>query len=468
MIIQPINQSVLQAAVRSVASPLRMRSGGAPLPAPSTVNFTSAQFVPGFSGSISATKNAARVYARGSRTLWCGWITGTEAKLTAPSDFGDNDGSMQVAVDGGAFVSAARSGSVYTLFAGLPHAARFVEVRWVVQMADAPYIASSGNVLEVTGQPPALNPATNWVQAGADSASGLHSGALIPNTATYTPALLAPGGTTYGSNVSMIKLKGAFTKLVVTLNGIRKIGVSKNGGPPAFYSIADEQDEPTRAMIVPCDGSTSTYYVWDSGTVRNDGGHFAVSGNSTLLDIGLRARIYQPGDSITAASGPGATAVNTEVMPVAATLGMVASTLGISGQIITGCKEMLDRVLPLITVGANDIAILAIGGNSASAGIDPTEQLDYALCIDKLLAKGFTKVWCRAILPKADAQVLIDAANVTLKAVMDAKADPRLLWIDTSTWTTYRTLDLTHPTELGYYPDLYDYELPAYAALLNP
>jgi hypothetical protein len=430
-------------------------------------NFTSAQFVPGLSGSISTTKNAARVYARGSLTLWCGWITGTEAKLTSPSDFGDNDGAMQVAIDGDAFASAARTGSVYTLFTGQPHATRFVEVRWVVQMGDAPYIASSGNVLEVTGRPPAMVPASNWVQAGADSATGLHSGALIPNNATYTPKLIAPGGTTYGSNVSMIKLKGAFTKLVVTLNGIRKIGVSKNGGAPVFYSIADEPDEPTRAMIVPCDGSTSTYYVWDSGTVRNSGGHFAVSGDSALLDIGSRVRIYQPGDSITAGSGPGATAVNTEVMPVAASLGAVASTLGISGQTITGCKTMLDNVLPLITVGANDIAVLAIGGNSASAGIDPTEQIDYALCIDELLNKGFTKVWCRAILPKADAQAIIDAANVTLKAVMDAKADPRLVWIDASTWTTYRTLDLTHPTELGYYPDLYNYELPAYTALFG-
>ncbi|WP_288077386.1 hypothetical protein, partial [Pseudomonas sp.] len=228
--VQPM-VSHISMAVHHIAT-----GGVAPLPAPTTVNFTSAQFAPGFTGSISTTKNAARIYARGALTLWCGWITGTEAKLTSPSDFGDNDGAMEVAVDGGAFSAAPRTGSVYTLFTGLPHAARFVEVRWVVQMADAPYIASSGNVLEVTGQPPALTPATNWVQAGADSATGLHTGATIPNTATYTPPLLAPSGTTYGSNVSTIKLKGAFTKLVVTVNGGRKIGVSKNGGAPAFYS----------------------------------------------------------------------------------------------------------------------------------------------------------------------------------------------------------------------------------------
>lgn len=442
-------------------------NGNAALPNPTTVNFTSAQFSPGFSGSISTTKNAARIYARGALTLWCGWIAGAEAKLTAPSDFGDNAGSMEVAINGGAFSAAPNAASVYTLFTGLPHATRFVEVRWVVQMADAPYIASSGNVLAVTGQPPALTPASNWVQAGADSATGLHSGALIPNTATYTPALLAPAGTTYGSNVSTIKLKGAFTKLIVTVNGVRKIGVSKNGGAPVFYSIADEAEYPSRAIIVPCDGSTSTYYVWDSGNVRDSGGHFAVSGDSTLLDIGLRVRIHQPGDSITAASGPGATAVNTELMPVAASLGMVASTLGISGATIASCKNMLSGVLPLLTVGPNDVAVLAIGGNSAPSGIDSTEQADYDLCLDQLLAKPYSKILCRAILPKADAQALIDAANVTLKAVMDAKANPRLVWIDTSGWVTYRTQDTTHPTDLGYYPDLYNYELPAYAAVLG-
>lgn len=468
MIKQPIVRSIVQAVARTVADQLRISGGVAPLPDPTTVNFTSAQFSPGFSGSISTTKNAARIYARGALTLWCGWITGTEAKLTAPSDFGDNAGSMEVAIDGGTFSAAPNAASVYTLFAGLSHAKRFVEVRWVVQMGDAPYIASSGNVLEVTGQPPALAPASDWVQAGADSATGLHSGAMIQNVATYTPALLAPAGTTYGSNVSSIKLKGAFSKLVVTVNGARKIGISKNGGAPAFYSIAEETDRPSRAIVVPCDGSTSTYVVWDSGNSRDSGGHFAVSGDSTLLDIGSRIRIHQPGDSITAGSGPGATAVNTEVMPVAATLGAIASTFGISGHTISGCKTMLSNVLPLLTVGSSDIGVLAIGGNSAAAGIDQTEQDDYGLCIDQMLAKPYAKVLCRGILPKADAQALIDAANITLKAVMDAKADPRLVWIDTSPWVTYRTQDGTHPTDSGYYPDLYDYELPAYTAILNP
>lgn len=437
-----------------------------PLPDPTTVNFTSAQFSPGLSGAISTTKDAARIYARGAITLWSGYISGTEAKLTAPSDFGDNDGSLQVAVNGADFTNAPRTGSVYTLFTGLPHAARFIELRWVLQMADAPYIASSGNVLAVTGQPPALDPAANWVQDGADSATGFFSGALIPNITNYSPPLQAPAGTTYGSNVGSVKLRGAFTRLIVAVNGPRKIGVSKNGGAPSIYSITDETDGPARAIVVPCDGSTATYNVWDSGNARNSGGHFAVSGNSALLDVGLRWRIHQFGDSIVAGAGPGATGVDTEIMAVAAALGAVGTTIGISGQTIAGCKTMLDNTLPLLSVDSDDLAILSVGGNSASGGIDSTKKADYLSCINKLKAKGYGKILCRGILPTPDGSDTRAIYNVELQSVVTTLADPNVIWIDTSTWTGYATQDNTHPTAAGY-RTLAGYALPAYTSVLG-
>lgn len=437
-----------------------------PLPDPTTVNFTSAQFSPGFSGSLSTTKNAARIYGRGALTLWSGYITGTEAKLTAPSDFGDNDGSLQVAVNGAAFANAPRTGSVYTLFTGLPHAIRFVEVRWVIQMADAPYIASSGNVLAVTGQPPALNPATNWVQNGSNSATGFFSGGLIPNLANYTPPLQAPAGTTYGSNVGSVKLRGAFTRLVVAVNGLRKIGVSKNGGAPTVYSVADENDSPPRAIVVPCDGSTATYNVWDGGNILNSGGHFAVSGNSTLLNVGTMRRFHIFGDSIVAGAGPGATGVDSETMAVAAALGGVGTTIGVNGQTIAGCKTMLDNSLPLLSVDPDDVAILSIGGNSAAGGIDETKKADYLSCINKLKAKGYGKILCRGILPTPDGSDTRAIYNVELQSVVTTLADPDVIWIDTSTWIGYDTQDNTHPTVAGY-RTLAGYAQPAYSAALG-
>lgn len=442
------------------------RSSVVILPDPTSVNFTSTQFSPGFTGSTSTTKNVSRIYARGALTLWSGYITGTEAKLTTPSDFGDNAGSVQVAINSGAFTLAPNSASVYTLFTGLPHATRFVEVRYDPQMGEAPYITTSGTVLTVTGQPPSLITLVNKVQNGADSSTGLYSGAQSANLATYTPPLQAEKSTTYGSNIGSFKIRGAFTKLIVTVNGNRKIAVSKNGAAPTYYTIADEVDVPIRAMIIPCDGSTSTYNVWDDGNFHTVGGHFAVAGDSTFLDIGVRRRLDQFGDSITYGAGPGATSVNTETMRVAAAMGFVGSTNGVNGQTITGLKAQLDSVLPLRTVSSSDVAILAIGGNSAGDGIDLTEQADYALCIDQLLAKGYGKVLCRGILPNAPAQNLVNAANVILKAVMDAKADARLIWVDPTTWTGYETLDNTHPTESGY-TTIAGYALPAYVALLG-
>lgn len=439
-----------------------------PLPStPTTVNYTASQILGGFTGPIDTIQNAARVYFRTEITLWSGWIYGTEAKFTMTSDYGDYDGAVQVAVDGGAFASASpRSGQVHTLFTGLPQAAHFVEFRIAPGLGDAAYMASTGNVLTVTGIPPSLVTLTSKIQVGGDTATGLYSGSMVANTANFTPVLQAPSGVTYGSNIGSVKIKGAFTKLVVTLNGARKIGVCQNGGAPVFYSVADESNNPSRAMIIPCDGSTSTYNVWDSGNSVNTGGVFAVAGDSTFLDIGTRRRIEQYGDSVTYGAGPGATSVDSELMSVAAKLGFVGSTNGISGQTIGGAKAMLDAVLPGRAVGANDVAILAIGGNSASGGIDSTEQADYGILIDKLLAKGYAKVLCRGILPLADSNSnnLAIAANATLKSVMDGKSNSKLIWIDTSTWTGYDTQDGVHPTAAGYVT-LAGYAYTAYAAL---
>jgi lysophospholipase L1-like esterase len=434
---------------------------------PTTVSYTASQFVSGFTGPLNTTKDAQRVYFRGQLTLWSGYISGTEAKWTMTSEYGDYDGGVQVAVDGGAFINAPRSGQVYTLFTGVPHAAHFVEIRIAQGLGDVAYMASSGNVLTVTGQPPALLTFTNKIQVGADSALGLYSGSMMANSVGFTPPLEAVKGNQYGSNIGSVKIKGAFNKLVVTLNGDRKIAVSKNGAAPTFYTATGETDHPSRAMVIPLDGSLSTYNVWDDGNYYNTGGVFAVATDSAFLDIGTRRRLDQYGDSVTFGSGPGATSVDTETMRVAAAMGFVGSTNGISGQTITGGKAMLDLVLAGRNVGINDVAILALGGNSAADGIDTTEQNDYNIMIDKLLTKGYGKVFCRGILPLANegANALIITANNVLKGLVQARNDPRVVWVETSTWTGYEALDGVHPTAAGYVT-IGNYALPAYQSLL--
>jgi lysophospholipase L1-like esterase len=432
--------------------------------APTTVNFTAAEFAPGFAGPTSTTKTAGRIYFRVQLTVWSGWITGSEAKWTMTSNYGDYDGAVQVAVDGGAFSNAPRAGQIFTLFTGLPSVAHYVEIRITDGLGDEAYMLATGNVLTVTGAPPALQVLPNIVTVGSDSANGIYSGSMIATTATFAPPTQAPSGQVYGSNVGSVKIKGAFTKLIVSLNGARKVGVSKNGGVPSFYSIADESGGPSRSLVIPCDGSTSVYNVWDSGNGRAAGGIFAVAGDATFLDIGTRRRLDQYGDSITYGSGPNATSCDTETMHVAAKLGFVGSTTGVSGQTISiDGKNMIDASLAGRNVSSGDIAILALGGNSAADGISSTEQADYNIMIDKLLTKGYGKVFCRGILPVAntDANNIVITANAVLKSLVDARANPNVIWIDPVTWTGVSSLDGVHPDAAGYLT-LANYAYPAY------
>ena len=444
------------------------RAGGVvPIPDPTTVNFTSAQFAAGFSGSISTTKNAARIYGRGLRTLWCGVITGTAAVFTSFADFGGNDGSVEASIDGGAWFKPTRSGDQYTLFTGILHQARFVQIRYGIEWSSANYILASGNVLAVTGQPPSMQTVSGWVQAGANSTLGFYNSATIDNTATYSPKLQAVKGTDNGSNIGSIVIRGAFTEIVaMTTGNPRRVGVSKNGSPASFYTFTDESTPNVAAIRIPCSGDLATYNVWDSGTGRTPGGHFAVAGNAPYQELAAVKRMDQYGDSITYGSGPGASQADVELMPVAAALGFAGSTVGVSGHTIAQCKTLLDTVIPLKTVTSADVAILAIGRNNVSGGIDSTEQADYLSCINKLLAKGYGKVLCRAILPDPNGVELWTAQNAALQAVVTTLADPKVIWVPTSTWLGYGSSDGLHPTAAGYVT-LRGYAIPAYSSAIG-
>lgn len=450
------------------ASGVRRAVGGVvPLPDPTTVNFTSAQFATGFSGSISTTKNAARIYGRGDRTLWAGFIAGSAATLKVTSDFNNLDNMIQVSVDGAAFYNCPHTADMYELFAGLGPESKFVQIRYAFDWSDVTYIASSGDVIFVTGQPPAMATISGWIQAGENSDTGFYSAATVPNTAGYTPAQQAVKGTTNGSNIGSIKIAGAFSELYAAVTGNpARIGVSKNGGAPSFYSVTDDGTPKLKTIRVPCDGSLATYNIWDSGGGLAGGGHFSVAGDATRQTVGDRKRMDQFGDSITFGSGPGASQADVELMPVAAALGFAGSTVGVSGHTIAQCKTLLDTVIPLKTVTSADVAILAIGRNNVSGGIDSTEQADYLSCINKLLAKGYGKVLCRAILPDPNGVELWTAQNAALQAVVTTLADPKVIWVPTSTWLGYGSSDGLHPTAAGYVT-LRGYAIPAYSSAIG-
>lgn len=428
-----------------------------PEPEPSTIQVSSADFQRGLAGGVAARDG--KLYWEAQVTVWAGFITGTEAKLTFGSDYGDFDGVISVSVDDGAFSqSVARAGNVHTLFTGLPQAKRFVQLRIPPELGNAGFILSTGNLLEVTGAPPLVTPVQNWVKTDSPQ----YNGSTIA-VDDFLPKHQHAQDIVIGSNIGSAVIRGRFNELYLALNGGRHIGVSKDGGLPAYYTWPDEDNLPVKVVRIPCDGSLATYNVWDNGNSRTGGGVYALAGDAAPVAVTAR-RLDQYGDSVTFGAGPGATPVHVENMPVAAFFGMIGSTNGISGETIEGGAAMIDAALAGKTVAATDVAILALGGNNASDGISEDEKTAYGVLIDKLLTAGYAKVLCRGIIPVQSADVT--AANAALKSVVDAKANPAVVWVATAGWTTYETQDGVHPTAAGY-AALREYAKVTYAPMVG-
>ena len=58
-----------------------------------------------------------------------------------------------------------------------------------------------------------------------------------------------------------------------------------------------------------------------------------------------------------------------------------------------------------------------------------------------------------------------DAANVLLKQVVTDLNNPKVVWVDTHTWTPWGTVDGVHPNIAGYQA-IGDFALRDYPALL--
>jgi hypothetical protein len=437
---------------------------GAVLPNPTTVNFTSAQVSPGWTGSVSTTKNAARLYFLGAQSAWVGIIYGNTAKLTITSEWGSNAGLIEVSIDGGAFADAPNTGSIYTLFSGLPHAAHFVVARIDSAYADASYMATSGNVIEVTGQPPNIAPYSNWFQPrDGSSLSGYSVATAANSTANYVPAYIPVKNGTYGSGVCSVKIKGSFTSLAV-LTDSDYVWVSKNGESPNKYATSIGSTFPRGCQISGLSG-LATYYIW------NDGGEFtystmSVSGDGPLVDCGIKSRLDQFGDSITDYALDGGRG-DVETMRVAAAIGYVGSTNGTGGYTIANLDTQLTTLLTKRQVSASDVAILAIGRNNVTgSAFDGPTITAYQSCITKLLAAGYGKVLCRGILPSASGNFVWAPENGSIHSIVTGLANPNVIFVNTSSWYPFNSSDTVHPSMAGFVT-LAGFAVPAYQVALG-
>lgn len=412
--------------------------------------FTAAQIAPGMSGLQNTISNVNRIYLASGRSFWSGWITGSSATLAMNNDFVNYPGAMLVSVDGGAYSAVSNTSTVYTLFSGLSDTEHFVSVCPSGAYSTVAYFdKSAGNILNITGASPSIRMCNGWVFPGVTDALSFAAGATVVSTTNFTPVKMKFGATV-ASNIGAAIVKGPFKSLVVSSTGdasITAVWVSKNGASPTKYTIPSTSAQGVVTEIQNLGGASATYNVW----VDHQGSNqrmFSVSGDTAHIDVGAKKQLHQFGDSITYGVG-GLGEVDT--LRVAASMGFAGLTLGVSGQTTAQLDTVISGYLANLTVTASDVVILAIGRNDSGA-FNATVQTAYTSIVNKLLAKGYGKVICRAVLPAGNHPGTAQPDNSIIQSLVTAIGNANAVFMDTSGCPAYTTVsnDQTHPDATGY------------------
>lgn len=422
-------------------------AGGGP---PVTITATGTEFLAAASASyrVTAGKLYLQATAGNNFSAFTFLVKGSDASLTMQNDAAYYDGAVVVSVDGGAYSVATNAGAVYTLFAGLADAWHKVSIKTGgIWGANNLHLVPAAAVLSVTGVGAGWLAPTSWLHPGDVNALIHTTGALTDNVTEYIPAKVMAQPYPAVSNVGSIRFRSSATKLFLFAQSdfpLAYIFYSRNGGAPVRVAV------PGNGTVVEgFDGTAATYTVWS-----NSGRYLSVGSDATIVDVGTKKRIDQFGDSITAGdsgSGTGAqtnTRGDVETLGVAANLGFAGATYGISGLTIEGLNTAISTILAALPAASStDMAVLAIGRNDVGIGFDALRQTYFNAIVAALLAKGYGRVICRAVLPDASSW---DAFNTVMQALVTARADPKVVFVPTSTWTGVTTSDGVHPDQDGY------------------
>jgi hypothetical protein len=422
-----------------------------------TTQFTYEQVKDGFNGLIDYEQNALRVYGAARAGKWSGKITGTEAKMLGR----DSSNLFLVSVDRGAYVSSSNASGVHTLFTGVSDIEHDVTI-----VMGSPFGYTNGYwdinqsyLLEVTGATPSFSVLEySW---SAHSSALVSSGVTIPiNPSTYTPLLRRSGIYNQSAN-SKVMFSTAATELLITLD-------KEAEGDSAFYYSVDGG---AYSVLPPVAGNTfrltglngtHTYNLLAGDPVGlngDDSNIGSVMADAPLTKIG--ARLDQFGDSITDAGGKNPII---EIHAAASYFGYLGQTYAQSGWTVNDLLVNLStfNLSNLLEVG--DIAIMAIGRNSSNINTSSQVQADYSSTIAGLLDAGYSRVLCRGILSESS-NPFTDQNN-TISEIVDAYNDPRVEFIDVSSWTNIDTYDGVHPTPQGY-AEMVEYAKVTYDTFLN-
>ncbi len=509
-------------------------------------DFSFAEVNPGFIGVRDDTTDPTKFYwytnSSSACTCWVGFITGTEATWrfdrTSPFVYEPNY-EIYVSIDGGIARKVGQSAiQRFQLFKDLEDKKHLVAI-WPTSGSNQYYLQSDTNTnqLTVSGRNPDVEIPQYNATCGDFNPMTVQQGTFITHNYSVIPAGARPsvapgriptgyigkpvvGADVYGedpSPSSVIRFKTDANYMVLTSYS-RAVFVSVDGGPVKRYDVADwngdwgSREWPYRVIdgelysesgdiaqaqfgkmqlsynvspwvcYIKLDGQPHHYNVW-TGAMQNVQQIFAVAIDRPFLDVGVKRRLDQFGDSITAgltaSTGPG----ECEVHEVAAYFGYAGSSHGYSGESTINLNARLQLLLPRFShVNSNDVAILAEGRNGATAGAawagkgveegGPLEAISstfpdgeltaYRNCVTQLLNRGYGKVLVRGTLPEvfpvssgvvAPRNWHFRYRNQSIKAMVESFNDPRVVYIDVvpfeGNWRS--TAGMTHPSDAGYY-----------------
>lgn len=444
-------------------------------PAPSSINLTYAQVSGGLNGTLNFTGTAGKTSLISASTgdapgLWSGKITGTYADILMFQNVnGQPAGMVEVSVDGGAFAAAPVVGGRYVLFSGLAQGPHLVIVRINQAYGGSANIPNSGVVMTVTGAPPSIVVGAASVIPGDNNANAIYTNAVVANVygGTWTPTNMLSNAAPVAYNMPCVAVRGNPTELIIT-SRCRYTYVSVDGATPTRYDGGATNLE--RIINVTGLSGTKTYYVWAANTTSTRT-HLSVQlVGGTISNIATKQRMDQFGDSITnGTSGTGGltSAGEVEYMRVAAALGYLGGNFGVAGNTVANLvlrvPQIISSKIGASAIGANDVAILAIGRNDVIGTWDATRISNYQTMVNDLLTAGYRRVLCRGILPEG--ANTWPAENASIQGIVTGFADPRVKFVDTSSWSGIQTSDVVHPNDAGY-TTMAAYALAAYPALI--
>lgn len=421
----------------------------------------------GVLGPRDTATNTLRMYGGSAwRTVWAGKITGSAAKLRMTGYGGSAAGALRVVVNGGAEAVCSNVGDLYTLFEGLPQAEHDVIMRISDAMGTFGYwLLAWADAMQVTGAPPSIYtyPVAIDSIAGHPFAAVATVGSTVLSSAaqpTYLGANYVPpsAARAVGNSSNSWRFRTSATEMCVYTRS-RYVYYCIDGGQPIRVDsvVVSGSMRPVRVVL----SGTRTYNVWTDRFSNSFGQPATVCLNGPLIDLGVNGRDFLWGTSLSAADTPSA---NGKVLTstgecwiygVSAALGRTGQQLGRSGATIQFLRTNIDAdLVGIVGVTSRDRAIVEAGRNDATpplgGALTAQRQTDYNYIVDALLAKGFGEVYLMAMIPESVNSYSWADYNTSLAALVSARADARVRYLDASAWVVTSYIDNTHYDNVGY------------------